>query len=117
MIRVLRVLEYTYDSAETMLADRDRWVIQKNKITEKITIRSAVVSTTVEADRELSRSERTLDKDMYRISRLKVGPVYSARDLMRAWECPLWSQAKGTRDRTLRSGELVRVDGGYRRAY
>jgi hypothetical protein len=45
-VRVLRVLEYDYESAEAMLADRKHWHIQGVYSPHKgLTIHSSVVST------------------------------------------------------------------------
>lgn len=47
--RVLRVLEYTYDTVERMLHDQDLWQVQgTKKFGEFLTIRSSVVTTEIE---------------------------------------------------------------------
>lgn len=47
VIKVLRLIEYTYTDYETMRADMAQWGVQKEKITPRIIIRSAVLPSSV----------------------------------------------------------------------
>lgn len=50
--RVLRVIEYIYDSPEQMVEDRKHWVVQGTERMGRVVLNSAVVTTEVVIDEE-----------------------------------------------------------------
>lgn len=85
-IRVLRLLEYTYDTVETMEADRKRWHVQEGRLVNpRITIRSTTLPLEVLDDEPEPVDEPELIKCTCGIVAFPPYPPASAH----AEDCPV----------------------------
>lgn len=64
-IRVLRLIEYTYATSETMIDDMERWQVQRAKKLSDMTIRSATLPPEIltEDDPRIPNDFTTLPND------------------------------------------------------